>query len=188
MAARTLRAPSQEEGEQAPPAFPRPSSQIELLDAMEEADRALTQPNKTDVYCGGSMTWGSIRLELLCGLTPMIATSWAEFDAELRDALREECLPRRLSRDANYRTLFASSGSLPSSGFAVQQSVGFEHVLGGKLTLTLTLTLTLSTSSEASGSGAYSSPRPDPHPFTLTFTLTFTLLLTIILTLTQPYP
>lgn len=52
-------------------------------------------------------------IELLCGLTPRIETSWDELDADFVTMLREECLPRRLSNDLGWRTMIGSAVNTP---------------------------------------------------------------------------
>lgn len=48
-------------------------------------------------------------IELLCGLIPRLETSWAELDTSFAGALRDECLPHRLSADAKWHTIIANA-------------------------------------------------------------------------------
>eukprot|EP00613_Pedinella_sp_CCMP2098_P027371 CAMPEP_0171698628 /NCGR_PEP_ID=MMETSP0991-20121206/9465_1 /TAXON_ID=483369 /ORGANISM="non described non described, Strain CCMP2098" /LENGTH=650 /DNA_ID=CAMNT_0012287519 /DNA_START=181 /DNA_END=2130 /DNA_ORIENTATION=- len=72
-------------------------------------------------------------LQILCGLTPMLETSWDEFGHRFKRNVREECLPRRLSKDMGWASLFASSSHIDpeNTKSTIQASVGFDTVLGG---------------------------------------------------------
>ena len=67
-------------------------------------------------------------LELLCGLTPRIATSWDELDASFVKTFREECLPRRLSADAGWRTMIGNPTNSPRG--TMQYALGPDETLG----------------------------------------------------------
>jgi len=66
--------------------------------------------------------------EGLTGLTPLLETSWDEFNTNgpYWSSLKKECLPRRLSEDLNWDTLFANP--VMSTSGSVQQLLGFEKV------------------------------------------------------------
>ena len=95
-------------------------------------------------------------LEILCGLTPLLDTTWGEFasptsfpssrsdttgglgssssgrSGSYLEYVREECLARRLSQDLGWRTFFATPAFIDAASThqTVQAAAGFETLLG----------------------------------------------------------
>lgn len=90
--------------------------------------RSLAQRNTTYVYDAMYPSVPSTNkalIELLCGITPELYTTWREIN---NDALMAHCLPHQLNA-MNYTTAFISPGPIAKVG-GVQVASGFTHLMG----------------------------------------------------------
>jgi hypothetical protein len=66
-------------------------------------------------------------LETLCGLTPLIATSWEEVEPPYLEAVQQECLPKLL-HDRQWETFFANPTASVKPSKTIQKLIGFDQV------------------------------------------------------------